>query len=65
VEKLPENLFPVPVSVRVLLPNERICGYRVKVMEIFWPEGPEREQLALQSRLEIKQHYPIVHDRYS
>src|SRR5262249_34477664 len=51
-----ENLFLVSVIARMLLPNKRISGNRVQVVEILRAKRSEFEEVAFQIRLEVKWH---------
>jgi len=51
-----ENLFLVSIFVRVLFPDERVCGDGIHVSKIFLAERSEFEESALQTRLEVKWH---------
>ena len=55
-EKSLEDFFLVTVVGRMLLPNERIGSYSVKLMKILRSKRPECEEFTLQNRLEIKGH---------
>jgi len=44
------------VFVRVLFPNQRICGDGTQVSKVFLAERSEFEESALQTRLEVKWH---------
>lgn len=55
-KKCSENLYFVTIFDWMLFPNERICGYGVKVMKILCSKRPEFEELAFQNGLEVKGH---------
>jgi hypothetical protein len=53
-KKLPENFFLVTVLDRVLFPDERIRSHGVKIVKILRAKGPQLDEMAFQSRLEVK-----------
>ncbi len=55
-EKDPEHRFLVAIIAGMLLPEERIRGHGIEVRIVFCSEWPKLEQVALQTRLEIKGH---------
>ena len=55
-EELFKDLFFVTILGGVLFPQERIRSYLVKSIKILRLKRPEFEELALQSRLEVKRH---------
>jgi len=51
-----EDLCFVTIWDWMLYPNQRVCGYRVKVMKILCSQRPEFEEPAFQNRLEVNGH---------
>ena len=65
-EEFPENLFPVAVAVRVLLPDERVGGddeeaTTKRSCKSSVRERPEVEQLRLLGGLKIECHARYLH----
>jgi len=52
--------FLVAVAGRMLLPNERIRSYRVKLVKILFPKRPEFHEFAFQDGLKIERHLSIL-----
>jgi hypothetical protein len=51
-----EHARLVAVGVGMLLPDERIGGDRIQVLEVVGPERPQRQTLAAQDGLEVEGH---------
>jgi len=59
-EELPEHRLLIAVAGRVLLPNERIRSYRVKVVKILRSKRLEFHKRTFQNGLESERHFPIL-----